>query len=173
MSTGWLRRAKAPLTLCSSALRLLPGCGMGLSPSAPTTGICSDLRGDSSQGFHWSVQGFGPNDILNSDERQSVLTAIFQVGHSQTLGIYVGTWSTTDKCFATLASVVWRVTDPSVLRLTSIQARRSATLVGLRPGDTGVFADLTSNDGSFGVRVGPWSFTRAGHRDVTVARVVP
>jgi hypothetical protein len=116
----------------------------------------------------------GENDILNPDDRnQTELTALLPVTRAQTLRITGATVWTREDCTSKVASAIWTVTDPSVLRLDVAPDAHSATLVGLSPGDTQVFADLTFNDGSFPMRVLPWSFTHVGSGTITVVRVVP
>lgn len=147
----------------------------GTGPTCPTTPYvstpCSQLGASE---LRWSLSGFASQDILNPDDRnQRELTAILHVMQAKSLRIGASSLKTSEDCSGKATSVKWTVTDPMVLRLDVGQDPHTATLVGLTPGDSGVFAELAFQDGSPPVRALPYAFTNVSSGNVTVVRVVP
>jgi hypothetical protein len=164
---------------------LLPGCtnldplkcDLGVTAPgcpAPTPFVwktCSQLT---AAAFHWSIGGFGPQDVLNPDVRnQPTLTVIMHVGDVKALKVSAGSTETNVDCGEKATSVEWSVADPRVARLDVADNPRAASLAALEPGDTVVAATLQFGDGTPPMRVFPWSFTNVGSGDITVVRVVP
>jgi hypothetical protein len=141
-------------------------CGPACVPSTCSALVASE--------FHWSLNGFRAQDILNPDVRnQPELTAIMHMGDVKTLKVSAGTTRTSEDCSGKATSVEWSVSNPVVARLDITDDPRTRSLVALQPGDTGVAAILTFQDGTPPIRVLPWSFTNVGSGDISVVRVVP
>jgi len=133
--------------------------------------ICSEVAASNPLLF-WRLSGFTERDILNPDVRdQPQLTAIMRAGDVKVLTVRAA--GGTEDCSGKATSVEWSVSNPEVARLDVGQAPRTGSLVALQPGDTGVSALLTFQDGTPPMRVLPWSFTNVGSGDVTVVRVLP
>jgi len=144
-------------------------CGAGgcRIPQRP----CGELAASA---FSWSIRGFGPADILDSDLRnQAELTAILHVGDARRLRVSATSLATSEDCSSKAATVDWRTSNPAVVRLETAESPREASLVASRAGDTVVSADIAFEDGTPTLRVLPWSFTNVGSGTITLVRVVP
>jgi hypothetical protein len=174
VSLSWLTCCSSSSDTSACGLNLgglpVPECkgGTAFSPAA-----CSDLL---AANFDWFLDGLTAADLLDPNDRTlRELTAVLPIGQMKALRVHAGSIATAPNadCSGKASSVEWVVSNPAVARVETGADPRQGVVVGLSPGDTQLYANLTFSDGSPGIRALPFVFTNVGSGIVTVLRIVP